>query len=144
MAVAGVHGHRHGAALTVHHSGRSGAWRGVLELWAAPRSGRRIVPGPALTQVLESLATVRCGPPVEHSGKRQTAQQLAVDAVVIHMGYQIPAHHVRYLQWGPGWCLGAVAVGGGIVPDQVVLAVLLAQAAAMIFAVVPALTGAEA
>ena len=139
MAVAGVHGHRHGAAFAVHHGGDGVALGG-----GAGGVGRAAVAADVLHLTGADAGAGIAGHGVgvaHHMGvlEGQTAQQLAVDAVVIHMD-QIPAHHVVPAHGDPDG-VGAVAVGGGIVPDQVVLAVLLAPGGGHDIAVVPALTG---
>ena len=139
MAVAGVHGHRHGAAFAVHHGGDGVALGG-----GAGGVGRAAVAADVLHLTGADAGAGITGHGVgvaHHVGvlEGQTVQQLAVDAVVIHMD-QIPAHHVVFAHGDPDG-VGAVAVGGGIVPDQVVLAVLLAPGGGHDVAVVPALTG---
>ena len=139
MAVAGVHGHRHGAAFAVHHGGDGVALGG-----GAGGVGRAAVAADVLHLTGADAGAGITGHGVgvaHHVGvlEGQTVQQLAVDAVVIHMD-QIPAHHVVFAHGDPDG-VGAVAVGGGIVPDQVVLAVLLAPGGGHDIAVVPALTG---
>ena len=139
VAVAGVHGHRHGAAFAVHHGGDGVALGG-----GAGGVGRAAVAADVLHLTGADAGAGIAGHGVgvaHHMGvlEGQTAQQLAVDAVVIHMD-QIPAHHVVPAHGDPDG-VGAVAVGGGIVPDQVVLAILLAPGGGHDAAVVPALTG---
>ena len=139
MAVAGVHGHRHGAAFAVHHGGDGVALGG-----GAGGVGRAAVAADVLHLTGADAGAGITGHGVgvaHHVGvlEGQTVQQLAVDAVVIHMD-QIPAHHVVFAHGDPDG-VGAVAVGGGIVPDQVVLAILLAPGGGHDVAVVPALTG---
>ena len=139
VAVAGVHGHRHGAAFAVHHGGDGVALGG-----GAGGVGRAAVAADVLHLTGADAGAGIAGHGVgvaHHVGvlEGQTVQQLAVDAVVIHMD-QIPAHHVVFAHGDPDG-VGAVAVGGGIVPDQVVLAVLLAPGGGHDVAVVPALTG---
>ena len=139
VAVAGVHGHRHGAAFAVHHGGDGVALGG-----GAGGVGRAAVAADVLHLTGADAGAGITGHGIgvaHHVGvlEGQTVQQLAVDAVVIHMD-QIPAHHVVLAHGDPDG-VGAVAVGGGIVPDQVVLAVLLAPGGGHDVAVVPALTG---
>ena len=139
VAVAGVHDHRHGAAFAVHHGGDGVALGG-----GAGGVGRAAVAADVLHLTGADAGAGIAGHGVgvaHHVGvlEGQTVQQLAVDAVVIHMD-QIPAHHVVLAHGDPDG-VGAVAVGGGIVPDQVVLAVLLAPGGGHDVAVVPALTG---
>ena len=139
VAVAGVHGYRHGAAFAVHHGGDGVALGG-----GAGGVGRAAVAADVLHLTGADAGAGIAGHGVgvaHHVGvlEGQTAQQLAVDAVVIHMD-QIPAHHVVLAHGDPDG-VGAVAVGLGIVPNQVVLAVLLAPGGGHDIAVVPALTG---
>ena len=140
VAVAGVHGHRHGAAFAVHHGGDGVALGG-----GAGGVGRAAVAADVLhltgADAGAGITGHGVGVAPHHVGvlEGQTVQQLAVDAVVIHMD-QIPAHHVVLAHGDPDG-VGAIAVGGGIVPDQVVLAVLLAPGGGHDIAVVPALTG---
>ena len=139
VAVACVHGHRHGAALTVHHSGYGVALGG-----GAGAMGRAAV---AADVSYLAGADAGAGVALDHIRmahgvgilEGQAAQQLAVDAVVIHMD-QVAAHHIVLAHRHPDG-VGAVAVGGGIVPHQVVLAVLLAPGSGHDVAVIPALAG---
>ena len=139
VAVAGVHGHRHGAAFAVHHSGYGVALGG-----GAGGVGRAAV---AADVSYLAGADAGAGVALDHIRmahgvgilEGQAAQQLAVDAVVVHMD-QVAAHHIVLAHRHPDG-VGAVAVGGGIVPHQVVLAVLLAPGSGHDVAVIPALAG---